>query len=235
MKIVSIICTLLVSSSLSQEDHCDISNIDKYDCAPNEAACTEAGCCWVPVTSRGIPWCFYPDNVPNPGTICGDSNNYNWNAADPGFSDEEYAIMYANYEANLNIRGTGAIIAAPDAETPGGDYRYHWMRDAGLSAKAWMDVNDNDYDAVREVMEGYAKWTGIVQHKDDQYCDVRIEPKFTIDDQEPYTGGWCRPQTDGPALRAMAMAKWGNILIDNGHEDEAKSTIWPLIEYDLGI
>ena len=33
------------------------------------------------------------------------------------------------------------------------------------------------------------------------------QPKFTIDDQEPYTGGWCRPQTDGPALRAMAMAK----------------------------
>ena len=58
------------------------------------------------------------------------------------------------------------------------------MRDAGLSAKAWMDVNDNAYDAVKEVMEGYAKW--------------------------------------------------GNILIDNGHEDEAKSTIWPLIEYDLG-
>ena len=34
-----------------------------------------------------------------------------------------------------------------------------------------------------------------------------LQPKFTIDDQEPYTGGWCRPQTDGPALRAMAMAK----------------------------
>ena len=57
------------------------------------------------------------------------------------------------------------------------------MRDAGLSAKAWMDVNNNDYEAVREVMEGYAKWTGIVQHKEDPNCDVRIEPKFTIDDQ----------------------------------------------------
>ena len=123
------------------------------------------------------------------------------------------------------------------------------MRDAGLSAKAWMDVNNNEYAAVREIMEGYAKWTGIVQHKEDPNCDVRIEPKFTIDDQvleflsfllslsisqEPYSGGWCRPQTDGPALRAMSMAKWGNILIDNGKEDEAKSVIWPLIEYDLG-
>ena len=52
--------------------------------------------------------------------------------------------------------------------------------------------------------------------------------------EEPYSGGWCRPQTDGPALRAMSMAKWGNILIDAGKEDEAKSVIWPLIEYDLG-
>ena len=32
----------------------------------------------------------------------------------------------------------------------------------------------------------------------------------------------------------MAMAKWGNILMDNGKEEEARSVIWPLIEYDLG-
>jgi len=163
-----------------------------------------------------------------------DGDVYNWVASDPGFTDAEYDIMYENYKVNLNIRGTGAIIAAPDAETPGGDYRFHWMRDAGLSAKAWMDINDNDYESVRDAMEGYAKWTGIVQHKSDPNdIDVRIEPKFTIDDQEPYTGGWCRPQTDGPALRAMAMAKWGQILIDSGHESEAKSTIWPLIKFDL--
>ena len=28
--------------------------------------------------------------------------------------------MYEKYEANLNIDGTGAIVAAPDLETPGG-------------------------------------------------------------------------------------------------------------------
>ena len=28
-------------------------------------------------------------------------------------------VMYAKYEANLNIDGTGAIVAAPDLETPG--------------------------------------------------------------------------------------------------------------------
>lgn len=28
-------------------------------------------------------------------------------------------MMYEKYEANLNIDGTGAIVAAPDLETPG--------------------------------------------------------------------------------------------------------------------
>ena len=113
-----------------------------------------------------------------------DGDVYNWVASDPGFTDAEYDIMYENYKVNLNIRGTGAIIAAPDAETPGGDYRCHWKRDSELSVKAWMDINENDYEAARDVLEGYAKWKGIVQHKSDPNdIDVRIEPKFTIDDQ----------------------------------------------------
>merc|ERR1711884_87154 len=44
----------------------------------------------------------------------------------------------------------------------------------------------------KDALNGYVKWTGIVQHKTDANCDVRIEPKFTIEDQEPYGGGWCR-------------------------------------------
>ena len=63
------------------------------------------------------------------------------------------------------------------------------MRDAGLSIKAWMDINDNDYERVglkinqsihcgantqcRDALDGYVKWTGIVQHKTDANCDVR--------------------------------------------------------------
>ena len=116
-----------------------MDNIDKWDCAPDQASCMAAGCCWVPATekvfmlmmmvsmnvifflfSQDTPWCFFPDNVPTPGDLC---KEFHWEAAGPGFTEEEYAVMFSNYEANLNIRGTGAIIAAPDAETPGGDYR----------------------------------------------------------------------------------------------------------------
>ena len=64
------------------------------------------------------------------------------------------------------------------------------MRDAGLSIKTWMDINDNDYNTCREVLQAYLGWVGKVQHKNDPNgIDVRIEPKFTIPDGEPYTGG----------------------------------------------
>ena len=49
----------------------------------------------------------------------------------------EINFFYFSYVANLNIDGSGAVVAAPDTETPGGSYYYHWMRDAGLSIKAW--------------------------------------------------------------------------------------------------
>ena len=83
-------------------------------------------------------------------------------------------LIHFSYEVNLNIDGSGAVVAAPDTETPGGSYYYHWMRDAGLSIKAWLDINDNDYNTVRPVLDAYVKWVQVVQHKPDANNDVRI-------------------------------------------------------------
>ena len=47
---------------------------------------------------------------------------------------------------------------------------------------------------------------------------------------EPYDGGWCRPQNDGPALRAMALCKYGFLLLDAG---EDISRIWDIVSFDL--
>ena len=41
------------------------------------------------------------------------------------------------------------------------------MRDAGLSIKTWMDINDNDYTVCKEVLEAYLGWVGKVQQKND--------------------------------------------------------------------
>jgi glucoamylase len=228
---------LLAGLALGHAADCDVANIDKWDCGAmgtNQAQCESDGCCWVPVSVRneslkGIPWCFYPSDVTRPPNVCDDG--VIWDAPDPGFTDDFYDIMYANYLANLNIQGSGAVVAAPDQETPGGSYYYHWMRDAGLSIKAWLDINDNDYNKVKTELDAYAGWVKKVQHKaDPNNIDVRIEPKFTIPDGEPYTGGWCRPQTDGPALRAMAMSKWGMIVKDNGGDT---ASIWEVVSFDM--
>ena len=107
-----------------------------------------------------------------------------------GFTDDFYQTMYHNYRDNLNVEDCGAVVAAPDDSTPGGSYYYHWMRDAGLSIKTWMDINDNDYNTCKDVLEAYLGWVGKVQQKNDPNgIDVRIEPKFTIPDGDPYTGG----------------------------------------------
>ena len=36
-------------------------------------------------------------------------------------------------------------------------------RDAGLSIKAWLDVNDNNHDAVAEVLNAYVGWVQKVR------------------------------------------------------------------------
>ena len=75
----------------------------------------------------------------------------------------------------MNIDGSGAVVAAPDKATPGGSYYYHWMRDAGLSIKAWLDINDNDLEKVEEILTAYAGWVKKVQGKTDPNdIDVRI-------------------------------------------------------------
>ena len=44
-----------------------------------------------------------------------------------------------------------------------GIYNVIFNRDAGLSIKAWLDVNDNNHDAVAEVLNAYVGWVQKVR------------------------------------------------------------------------
>jgi glucoamylase len=61
---------------------------------------------------------------------------------------------------------------------------------------------------------------------------VRVEAKFEIPSGEPYAGGWCRPQTDGPGLRARTLSQYGQILLKNNKADQAKE-VFGIISNDL--
>lgn len=91
-------------------------------------------------------------------------------------------------------------------------------------------------------MKAYVQWVLRVQNEPDPNgIDVRTEPKFFLPDGGVYTGGWCRPQTDGPALRSATLIRFANILIENGQEDYVKQYLWTgssaynggAIKYDL--
>lgn len=77
---------------------------------------------------------------------------------DAGFTEEWYEGMYDNFMDNINVVNNGAVCAAPDYDTPGGSYYYHWMRDAALSMRTYMELNDFKYKSIKHDMEKYISW-----------------------------------------------------------------------------
>lgn len=83
-------------------------------------------------------------------------------------------------------------------------------------------------------MKAYVGWVGRVQKEiDPNGFDIRINPKFELPNGEVFVGGWCRPQTDGPGLRAGALVMFAEILLDAGQDSYVKDTLAPIIKFDL--
>jgi len=153
------------------------------------------------------------------------------------FDDKMIAQMKKYYLHNLNVNGTGAVVAArgevPALEgcCPGG-YTYHWMRDGALSMKALQTIVNVDGGSAesrfaQEALKAYVGWVKRMQSQSDDHS-AHTEPKWDITTGQPYSGGWCRPQTDGPPLRALALMKaasWQN--------GPSRDELWKLIAFDL--
>jgi len=236
MKVYPIIFALLLVVSLAQQ--CEMSESLRTDCGYmgiNQQICESKGCCWKPTqlsededNVQGTPWCFFPAGQNPCGNI---SFSYDGGM---GFDTSFYNKMYALFDANIDIQGKGGIVAAPDHSTPGGSYYYHWMRDAALTMRTYMEINDFDLSKVEKKMKSYANWVAKVQKETDpQGFDVRINPKFELPNGEVFVGGWCRPQTDGPGLRSGALLIFADLLIKNGQSSYVSSTLIPIIKTDL--
>ena len=195
---------LMVSFAGAQ--NCKVANASKIDCMQNsQQACEAKSCCWVPAgTGSSIPWCFYQagHKACNPILVS--------NSTAPPFSDSEIATMQTLFLKNININGQGGVVASPDTNVyKGGTYYFHWERDAALSMRTVLDIFPSSKSL--SYMESYVKWVLRVQSNSDPHGqDVRVEPKYMLPNGEVYAGGWCRPQTDGPALRATTLMKFAN-------------------------
>ena len=186
-------------------------------------------------TQDNIPWCFYPaGNVP-----CTDTN---WTyKGSIGFDSDFQQKMMNYFLTNINIEGKGGVAAAPDKNTPGGSYYYHWMRDAGLTMRVYQELNDNNLSVVSKALKAYTEFVLRVQDERNPYeSDVRINPKFELPNGEVYVGGWCRPQTDGPGLTSAALIIFANNIMDKEGDSFVKENLWTsgakhggAIKYDL--
>jgi glucoamylase len=134
------------------------------------------------------------------------------------------------FEQNINIQGSGAVVASPDTNTPGGSYYYHWERDGALSMQALLKTAGSVVD-VKTQMDAYVQWVTKVQQESDPHGQsVLAEPKYMIPGGEVFPGAWCRPQNDGPGLRSHTLVDYANALDDVGLDN---TDLWPVIQIDL--
>ncbi|KAJ3408913.1 glycoside hydrolase 15 protein [Chytridiales sp. JEL 0842] len=108
----------------------------------------------------------------------------------------------------------GAVIAAPRNNQ--NDYYYHWIRDSSLV----MDVVNTLYKNANSTTEvaqleknfrDFATLTKKIQNVPGRFSDA----KFQVDGSA-FTGPWCNPQADGPALRASVFIRFANAFLAKG-------------------
>ncbi|KAK0202033.1 glucoamylase [Desarmillaria ectypa] len=159
------------------------------------------------------------------------------------YAASESPIAKAGILANIGPNGSkssgakvGVVIASPSSSNP--DYVYTWTRDSSLVFQALIDQYTLGLDTtLRTQIDNFVYAEAIVQEVSNPSGTVSTgglgEPKFNID-LTAFTGAWGRPQRDGPALRATALITYANWLIANDNTSYVSSTLWPVIELDLG-
>lgn len=130
----------------------------------------------------------------------------------------------------------GLVIASPDRVDP--DYFYTWTRDSALVIKGLVEIFDREYNETLQshiqnyilsqaALQGVSNPSGVLEDG-----SGLGEPKYHVD-KSAFTGNWGRPQGDGPALRAIAMAEYAHWLLQNGYNETAKDILWPIMRNDL--
>ena len=109
----------------------------------------------------------------------------------------------------------GMVVASPSRSNP--DYYFDWVRDTALTYRALIDYYELKKDP--KIKKMIFTWVSAEAYRQNQPTFTGLgEPKYFIDGSG-YTGGWGRPQNDGPALRAISMIKFARILLNEGNQD----------------
>ena len=147
-----------------------------------------------------------------------------------------------NLFKNISPEGTvpGFIAAALSKSEP--DYFYHWVRDASLVMSIIVDMYKGESDPERKLFL-YQKIVDFESFsRKNQYTPVWSGgPNYPQGGEvlydkygSPRPAIWGRPQNDGPALRAISLIKFANILLLQPDELEyVKTKLTSTVNHDL--
>lgn len=109
----------------------------------------------------------------------------------------------------------GMVVASPSRSNP--DYYFDWVRDTALTYRALIDYYELKKDP--KIKKMIFTWVDAEAYRQNQPTFTGLgEPKYFIDGSG-YTGGWGRPQNDGPALRAISMIKFARLMLAENNQD----------------
>lgn len=132
---------------------------------------------------------------------------------------------YRGIFLNLSESGVlpGAVIASPSRQDP--NYFYHWVRDAGLTMMEMVQLYQLPLKPERKayIEQRIKSWIEFeIRNQNTAASKSTLgEPIFTVTgDIYPYE--WGRPQSDGPAIRALAMIEYALSLIEQNRMNEVE-------------
>ncbi len=106
----------------------------------------------------------------------------------------------------------GIIIASPSKSEP--DYFYHWIRDAAVTMKTILMLykkNIINFDYLVRLFNNYIDVESKIQNLNT--ISGLGEPKVNVN-LTCFNESWGRPQNDGPALRAIVLIDYLEILFE---------------------
>lgn len=120
----------------------------------------------------------------------------------------------------------GAVIAAPSRHQP--NYYYHWVRDAAIAMETLSTYHDTFATPQQKqlIHQSFSDYIMFTTHIQQLYPQAGLgEPKFNVDGST-FNDPWGRPQNDSPALRAISLTHWAQVLLREGQESVVRHTLY---------